>query len=77
MFRILLADDEGIMLESLKKIITTSFGSECDIRCVKTGRGVVEMAESFHPDIAFVGHPYAGAQTESRPSRKYARWIRR
>ena len=54
MFRILLADDEGIMLESLKKIITTSFGSECDIRCVKTGRGVVEMAESFHPDIAFV-----------------------
>ena len=51
MFRILLADDEGIMLESLKKIITTSFGSECDIRCVKTGRGVVEMAESFHPDM--------------------------
>ena len=54
MFRILLADDEGIMLESLKHIITTSFGSECDIRCVKTGRAVVEMAESFHPDIAFV-----------------------
>lgn len=47
MFRILLADDEGIMLESLKHIITTSFGSECDIRCVKTGRAVVEMAESF------------------------------
>ena len=54
MFRILLADDEGIMLESLKNIITSSFGSECDIRCVKTGRAVVEMAESFHPDIAFV-----------------------
>ena len=54
MFRILLADDEGIMLESLKHIIATSFGSECDIRCVKTGRAVVEMAESFHPDIAFV-----------------------
>ena len=44
MFRILLADDEGIMLESLKKIITTSFGSECDIRCVKTGRAVVELS---------------------------------
>lgn len=54
MFRILLADDEGIMLESLKNIISSSFGSECDIRCVKTGRAVVEMAESFHPDIAFV-----------------------
>jgi two-component system response regulator YesN len=76
MFRILLADDEGIMLESLKKIITTSFGSECDIRCVKTGRGVVEMAESFHPDIAFVDIHMPGS-AESRPSRKYARWIRR
>ena len=54
MFRILLADDEGIMLESLRNIITSSFGSECDIQCVKTGRAVVEMAESFHPDIAFV-----------------------
>ena len=61
MFRILLADDEGIMLESLKKIITTSFGSECDIRCVKTGRGVVEMAESF-TRILHCGHSYAGTQ---------------
>ena len=54
MFRILLADDEGIMLESLKNIITSNFGSNCEIRCVKTGRAVVEQAESFHPDIAFV-----------------------
>ena len=54
MFRILLADDEGIMLESLKSIISSNFGSECEIRCVKTGRAVVEQAETFHPDIAFV-----------------------
>lgn len=54
MYRILLADDEGIMLESLKSIINSNFGSECEIVCVKTGRAVVEQAESFRPDIAFV-----------------------
>ena len=31
MYRILLADDEGIMLESLKKIIETEYGNECEI----------------------------------------------
>ena len=76
MFRILLADDEGIMLESLKHIITTSFGSECDIRCVKTGRAVVEMAESFHPDIAFVDIHMPGS-AESRLSRRSGRSIMR
>ena len=45
MYRVLLADDEGIMLESLKKIITA---------CAKTGRAVVELAETFRPDIAFM-----------------------
>lgn len=54
MYRILIADDEGIMLESLKNIITSSFGSECEIACAKTGRAVVEQAETFRPDIAFV-----------------------
>ena len=54
MYRILIADDEGIMVESLKTIITSSFGDECEIACAKTGRAVVEQAESFRPDIALV-----------------------
>lgn len=54
MFRILIADDEGIMLESIKNSIQSNFGSECEIVCVKTGRAVIEQAESFRPDIAFV-----------------------
>ena len=54
MYRVLLADDEGIMLESLKNIINSNFGSECEIVCAKTGRAVVEQAEAFRPDIAFV-----------------------
>lgn len=52
MYRIMLADDEGIMLEALKNIITSNFGSECEIATAKTGRAVVELAESFRPDIA-------------------------
>lgn len=54
MYRILLADDEGIMLESLKNIITSNYGNACEIAFAKTGRAVVEQAESFRPDIAFV-----------------------
>ena len=55
MYRIMLADDEGIMLEALKNIITSNFGDECEIATAKTGRAVVELAESFRPDIAFMG----------------------
>ena len=51
MYRILLADDEGIMLESLKKIIETEYGNECEIHCAKSGRVVVEMAQAYPPDI--------------------------
>ena len=54
MYRILLADDEGIMLESLKKIIETEYGNECEIHCAKSGRGVVEMAQAYPPDICFM-----------------------
>lgn len=31
MYRILIADDEGIMLESLKNIISSNYGNECEI----------------------------------------------
>ena len=49
MYRILLADDEGIMLESLKKIIESEYGNECEIHCAKSGRVVVEMAQAYPP----------------------------
>ena len=54
MYRVLVADDEGIMLEALKNIITSNFGNECELAFAKTGRAVVELAESFRPDIAFM-----------------------
>ena len=52
MFKIMLADDEGIVIDSLKFIIEREFGGECQIEFAKTGRNVIELAESFRPDIA-------------------------
>jgi len=54
MYKILLADDEGIMLDSLKMIIEKNFGNSCEIRSVKTGRAAIEVSEEFRPDIAFM-----------------------
>ena len=51
MYRIMLADDEGIMLEALRNIIESNFGDECEIAIAKTGRAVVELAESFRPTL--------------------------
>ena len=36
MYRIMLADDEGIMLEALRNIIESNFGDECEIATAKT-----------------------------------------
>ncbi len=54
MYKILLADDEGIVIDSLKMIIQKNYGAQCDIESAKTGRSVVEMAEMFRPDIIFM-----------------------
>ena len=54
MYRILVADDEGIMLEAFKNIISGTFGDSCIIETAKTGRAVTEIAETFHPDIVFM-----------------------
>lgn len=54
MYRILLADDEGIMLTSMKTMIENNFGLDCEIATAKTGRIVVELAKEFNPDIIFM-----------------------
>ena len=54
MYRILIADDEGIMVESLREIISRQFGEEVEIQTAKTGRTAIEQAEHFHPDIVFM-----------------------
>lgn len=54
MYKIMLADDEGIVIDSLKFIIDKEFGKECEVAYAKTGRKVIELAETFRPDIAIM-----------------------
>lgn len=50
----MIADDEGIVIESLTHIIKQEFGESCIIKSAKTGRNVIELAEEFRPNIAFM-----------------------
>lgn len=54
MYRILLADDEAIVTSSVKYIIEQNIEEPCEVQIAKTGRSVIEMAESFRPDITFM-----------------------
>lgn len=53
-YKIMLADDEGIVIDSLKFIIEKEFGDSCTVEYAKTGRSVIELAESYRPDIAIM-----------------------
>ncbi len=54
MYKIMIADDEGIAIDALRFIIKKKFGDSCEVASAKTGRSVIELAESFRPDIAFM-----------------------
>ena len=54
MYKIMLADDEGIVIDSLRMIIENNFQGICEVESAKTGRSVIELAENFRPDIAFM-----------------------
>jgi two-component system, response regulator YesN len=54
MYKIMLADDEGIVIDSLKFIIEKNFAGKCMIEHASTGRSVIELAEKLKPDIAIM-----------------------
>ncbi len=54
MYKLLLADDEGIVRESLKFIVDKEFPGMCEMFEAKTGRRVIELADEVRPDIAFM-----------------------
>lgn len=54
MYKILIADDEHIVIESLTFIIRSGFEGECEIASAKSGRQAIELAESFRPDIVIM-----------------------
>lgn len=54
MYRIMMADDEGIVLNSLSMIIEKNFEGQFEIETAKSGRLAIEIAEHFRPDIIFM-----------------------
>ncbi|MBH1942244.1 helix-turn-helix domain-containing protein [Mobilitalea sibirica] len=54
MYKIMLADDEGIVIDSLRFIIEKNFSKDCLVEHASTGRSVIELAEKFQPDIAIM-----------------------
>ncbi len=50
-YKILIADDEGIVTESLSLIISKEFNNKCTVSVAASGRQVIEIAEVFRPDI--------------------------
>ena len=54
MYKIMIADDEGIVIDSLKFVLEKEFGKDCIIEYAKTGRSVIELAETFRPDISIM-----------------------
>jgi two-component system response regulator YesN len=54
MYKIMLADDEGIVIDSLRFIIEKNFSDCCVVEHATTGRSVIELAEKFKPDIAIM-----------------------
>lgn len=53
MYRILLADDEQIVLDSVKYIINSHFNN-VDLKTVDSGRKAILAASEFKPDIIFM-----------------------
>ena len=54
MYQILLADDEGIVIDSLRFIIEKNFKDRCRVEHANTGRNVIEPAEKIKPDIVIM-----------------------
>ena len=54
MYKLLLADDEQIVLDSLQFIIKQHYEAECVVQTAHSGREAITLAEQFHPDLAIL-----------------------
>ena len=54
MYKMLIADDEQIVLDSLKYIISKNFSNEIQLEVAHSGREAIEKAELHIPDIIFM-----------------------
>lgn len=60
MYKIMLADDEGIVIDSLKFIIEKEFKDTCEVQYAKTGRSVT--GRELPSGRCGHGYPDAGNQ---------------
>ncbi len=54
MYKLLIADDEQIVIDSLSFIVNKSFSGLFTIESARSGRDAIEKAERFIPDIVFM-----------------------
>lgn len=54
MIKILLADNEGVVLNALRNMINAQYGETCDVRTAKTARYLRKLTHKFIPDIAVI-----------------------
>ena len=54
MIRILIADDEAVVRETIRSIIQMNFDAVCELAVAGSGREVIDKCELFRPDIVFV-----------------------
>jgi len=54
LYKILLSDDEQIVLDSLSYIIRQQYADECQVTLAHTGREAITQAELIHPDLAIM-----------------------
>ncbi|MDD2534483.1 MAG: response regulator [Eubacteriales bacterium] len=52
MYKLLLADDEQIVLDSLQFIIKQQYGDDMRVEVAHSGREAITLAEQVHPDLA-------------------------
>jgi two-component system response regulator YesN len=51
MYKLLIADDEQIVLDSVRFVVENYMGGRLHVETARTGREAVEKAEAFRPDI--------------------------
>ena len=60
MYKILLADEEGVSLKALRVMITQSFGGDCDIRLATSFQYLMNIYRKYQPDLLFLNVDMAG-----------------
>lgn len=60
MYKILLADEEGISLRSLRVMIRSQYNDETDIRLATNARQTLDIYAKFCPDLVFINMQMPG-----------------